>query len=107
MRNLTSHAKTRQHGVLKDRRAKNYARRPTRPLRADSAPRSRPFDATPVVEARRITIHPDNDLLELTCPFCLTVHRHGACGKGSPLGAGDGLALAHCSLGSYDIREVA
>ena len=50
----------------------------------------------PVVRARRDRSLPGNDLLVITCPYCGKTHTHGACGKGSPRGAGDGHREAHC-----------
>ena len=64
----------------------------------------------PIVLARRVSTR-DNDLLVITCPYCGDEHSHGACGRGSAFGAGDGHREAHCVKGSpnpgYILREVA
>jgi hypothetical protein len=66
------------------------------------------IDSPPVVAARRVRTLPDNDLLVIRrCPFCGREHRHGAGGKNSPLGSGDGPRLAHCGAGEYDVKEAA
>ena len=62
----------------------------------------------PIVIAKRVPKR-DNDLLRITCPFCGRRHTHGAVGKGSPIGAGDGHRAAHCvnpdNPGYYIIEE--
>lgn len=40
----------------------------------------------------------DNDILCFVCPFCGEEHIHGACGKDSPFGYGDGHRLKHCRI---------
>jgi hypothetical protein len=55
----------------------------------------------PVVSARRVSAR-DNDLLVVRCPFCGRDHVHGAGGKGSPRGSGDGHRMAHCSGADAD-----
>lgn len=61
-----------------------------------------------MVTAQRLTKLPENDLLLVRrCPFCGDSHLHGAHGKDSPHGAGDGPRLAHCGAGDYDVHEVA
>jgi hypothetical protein len=69
-------------------------------------PRPGSGDACPVVAATRRAGR-TNDLLAVVCPFCGREHVHGACGKGSPRGAGDGYREAECFGGDYLIREVA
>lgn len=53
-------------------------------------------DDIPIVAAVRDRRYPDNDLLIVTCPFCAETHVHGACGKDSPRGFGDGHRVADC-----------
>ncbi|MFL5613764.1 MAG: hypothetical protein ACJ796_08895 [Gemmatimonadaceae bacterium] len=116
MRNLTNHTQRVHDGAAaKDRRvSKSSAPRSARSLRADAAPPSSPAsllgidaDGTPIVPARRVGRR-DNDLLIVDrCAFGEHSHVHGACGKGSPFGAGDGYRTADCGGGEYCVREVA
>lgn len=75
--------------------------------RKATAPSQRRRERMPTVRAVRVTKFSDNDLLLVRrCPFCTRRHTHGACGKGSPFGAGNGPRLAHCGQGTYRVREV-
>lgn len=79
------------------------------PVAPDTEPVDEPEPTgAPMVVAERLTTEPDNDsLLVLRCPFCGSgTHLHGGTGKDKPLGAGDGLVLAHCGRGTYYIKEI-